>query len=141
MLAALDVADAELSILLTNDATITVLNREHRRKDRPTDVLAFPMDEHGPGPAGSRLLGDVVVSLDTALRQARARRRDLLSEVTHLLAHGLLHLVGYDHRTDREERLMNREAARLVAEASTHPRSRAKLPRGIRDHDLTPRSR
>src|SRR6476660_10311198 len=108
MLASLDLTNAELSIVLCDDDRIAVLNEEHRKKAKPTDVLAFPMEEHGAGPSGKfRLLGDIVISLDTALRQARTRRHALLDEVTHLLAHGLLHLVGYDHRTDAEERRMN----------------------------------
>lgn len=141
MLAAIDASDAELSVLLTDDRHIRVLNRQHRKKDAPTDVLAFPMDGQEPGPGGARLLGDVVVSLDTALRQARERRRDLISEVTHLLAHGLLHLVGHDHRTDAEERRMDREAERLVFAASAVTRSRTKLSRRLRDRGLTPRAR
>jgi probable rRNA maturation factor len=127
MLESLGVAERELSVLLTDDVHIEKLNRQHRRKSKPTDVLAFPMDA-GPGPRGSpRLLGDVVVSLDTALRQARARRRPLIDEVTHLLAHGLLHLLGYDHRTDAEERRMNALASRLVR-ASSARTQRAATP-------------
>src|SRR5262245_39932700 len=75
MLGALDLSAAELSILLTDDAGIRVLNRTHRGKDKPTDVLSFPLDETA-GPEDVRLLGDVVVSIDTAERQARSRRRD-----------------------------------------------------------------
>lgn len=141
MLSAIDASDAELSVLLTDDPHIRELNREHRKKDSPTDVLAFPMDGRDAGPGGTRLLGDVVVSLDTARRQARERRRDLLSEVTDLLAHGLLHLIGYDHRTDAEERRMNREAERLVSAAGALPRDRTKLLRRLRDRGLTPRAR
>jgi probable rRNA maturation factor len=115
MLSVLDLAKAELSVLLTDDAHIRELNEKHRRKAKPTDVLAFPMDETGTGPSGVRLLGDVVISLDTAARQARERRRRLMDEVVHLLSHGLLHLVGYDHRTDAEERRMNEAAAKLLA--------------------------
>jgi probable rRNA maturation factor len=115
MLSALDLTRAELSILLTDDAHIRELNEKHRRKAKPTDVLAFPMDERGAGPSGARLLGDVVISLDTAARQARARRRRLMDEVVHLLSHGLLHLIGYDHRTDAEERRMNAAAEKLLA--------------------------
>ena len=119
MLGALGLSDAELCVMLTNDELIHELNRKHRRKSKPTDVLAFPMDEHGRGPSGAvRMLGDVAISLDTAARQARARRHPLLREVTELLAHGLLHLVGHDHRTDGEERAMNAAAASLVAVAS-----------------------
>jgi probable rRNA maturation factor len=134
MVEALELGDAELSVLLTDDASIHELNREHRRKDKPTDVLAFPMDEEGVGPSGAvRLLGDVVISLDTAAVQARRQRHGLMDEVTHLLAHGLLHLVGYDHQTDAQERRMNAEAARLVARASDGKPRSAPLPRRIRD--------
>jgi probable rRNA maturation factor len=80
-------------------------------------VLAFAMQEGTPMPRGRRLLGDVVISLDTAKRQADERNRPLWDEVTLLLAHGLLHLVGYDHRSDAEEAEMNAEVARLVAAA------------------------
>src|ERR1041384_6127111 len=76
MLAALGRGDAELSVLLVDDAAIHALNRLHRGKDRPTDVLAFPVDEK-PVRDSPRVLGDVVISLETALRQARSRRRSL----------------------------------------------------------------
>lgn len=131
MLRALGIADAELSVVLTDDAHIETLNRKHRRKAKPTDVLAFPMDR-GPAPASApRLLGDVVVSLDTARRQAREHRHSLVAEVTHLLAHGLLHLLGYDHRTDAEERRMNAGVARLVrsSSAATNPIARSQRSR------------
>jgi probable rRNA maturation factor len=118
MLDAMGSRGAELSVILTDDARIEVLNRTHRGKAKPTDVLAFPMDEQGPGPSGRvRLLGDVVISLETAQRQARAHRHGLLEEVVHLLAHGLLHLFGHDHRTDAEEKRMNAAAAALIAVA------------------------
>lgn len=133
MLDHLGVAEHELSVLLTDDTHIEELNRKHRRKAKPTDVLAFPM-ETGPAPAGSpRLLGDVVVSLDTALRQARARRRPLIDEVTHLLAHGILHLLGYDHRTDAEERRMNTIASRLVRTATSARAGHRPLAKDLRD--------
>jgi probable rRNA maturation factor len=119
MLSSLGRARAELSIVLTDDRQIEVLNRTHRRKAKPTDVLAFPMDAAGAGPSGKmQLLGDVVISLDTAARQARARRRPLMDEVTHLLAHGILHLAGFDHRTDAEERRMDEATRALVVRAT-----------------------
>src|SRR5690606_20572959 len=96
MLRSLNLSDAELSILLTDDAGIQVLNRRHRDKDKPTDVLSFPLDEDEDDDAiGPRLLGDVVISIDTAERQALGRKRPLVEEVRFLLAHGILHLVGY----------------------------------------------
>jgi probable rRNA maturation factor len=117
MLAALSLPRAELSLLLCDDPTIHTLNRTHRRRDKPTDVLAFALREGEPMPGAETLLGDVVISLDTAERQARDHHRSLWDEVTMLLAHGLLHLVGYDHRTAAEERRMNARADMLIAAA------------------------
>lgn len=117
MLAELELAHAELSVLLTNDAQIHALNLEHREKDKPTDVLSFPLDEGGGADgyvSGTRVLGDVVISLDTAARQARGRKRELLPEVRFLLAHGLLHLLGYDHGNPAEKRVMDAMTRRLV---------------------------
>jgi probable rRNA maturation factor len=118
MLRFLERDSAELSILLTDDAYIRTLNRDHRGKDRPTDVLAFPQESETDGaPEPSepgQLLGDVVISLDTAQRQARSRRRALLDEVSFLLAHGILHLVGYDHQDDAEEARMNAMTQQLM---------------------------
>jgi len=107
-------ADYEVSLRLVDDAQIHALNRGYRKKDRPTDVLAFAQRE---GPAGAihpGLLGDIVISIDTARRQAR---RGLYAELLHLASHGLCHLLGYDHRTDAEEAEMNARAAALRAEA------------------------
>ncbi|MEB2310534.1 MAG: rRNA maturation RNase YbeY [Polyangiaceae bacterium] len=119
MLAELELAGAELSVLLTDDAHIQELNREHRGKDRPTDVLSFALDEAElpVGAQGPRLLGDVVISLDTAARQARSRGRELLAEVRFLLAHGILHLIGYDHAEPEEKRRMVGMTRRLVLAA------------------------
>jgi len=116
MLGALGSDERELSILLVDDRRMQALNREHRKKDRPTDVLSFPLiDADAPA---SPLLGDVVISLETALRQARSRKRALLPEVRFLLAHGLLHLIGHDHGTKSQKRRMDRETRRLVRAAS-----------------------
>lgn len=125
MLAKLGQSRSELSILLTDDAGIQALNRDYRKKDKPTDVLAFAQEEGlamGAG-QGPRLLGDVIISLPTAARQARERRRKMLDEVTFLLGHGLLHLLGWDHRTDDEERKMNKKTDVLVAAAEEPPRA------------------
>jgi probable rRNA maturation factor len=128
MLLELKLAHAELSVLLTNDAQIHALNLQHRHKDKPTDVLSFPLDE-GEGAdgavSGTRILGDVVISLDTAARQARGRKRELLPEVRFLLAHGILHLLGYDHGNPAEKRemtAMTRRLVRAVTEKSSKPR-------------------
>lgn len=109
MLAHRGLRGVELSVALVDDDAIQELNRVYRHKDKPTDVLAFPMTDHAEAGAGepSGLLGDVILSIETARRQAQAHRRPLLGELTMLLAHGLLHLLGYDHQTDDEEREMN----------------------------------
>jgi probable rRNA maturation factor len=83
--------------------------------DRPTDVLSFAMQEGEFADLAQGILGDVIVSIPTAQRQAKAAKRELLDEVTFLLAHGILHLLGYDHRTDEDHRRMTRETKRLVA--------------------------
>lgn len=116
MLTELDRAAAELSVLLTNDAQIRELNRVHRGKDRATDVLSFGV--HGRAAprdsAAPVLLGDIAISLDTAARQAAGRRRPLIAELRWLLAHGILHLVGFDHATALQKKRMVAETRRLV---------------------------
>ncbi len=109
--------DAELSILLTGDDQIQVLNRVYRKKNQPTDVLAFAQREAAGG--SSSILGDVVVSVPTARRQAERRGWDVLSEVTMLVAHGLLHLLGWDHDTAAKDRRMRRETERLCVAAGS----------------------
>lgn len=108
---------AELSLVLTDDEEIQFLNKTYRRKDRATDVLAFALREGEAGDVAGALLGDVIVSIPTARKQASARAREPIDEVTMLVAHGLLHLLGYDHRTDAEDRIMRRETDRLCAAA------------------------
>jgi probable rRNA maturation factor len=115
MLRALERESAELSIVLCDDATIRELNRDYRERDAPTDVLAFPMGEGEGGDLHPDLLGDVVISVDTARRQQK--RPTLHEELTFLLAHGLLHLLGYDHATRAEERRMSARTDILMAAA------------------------
>jgi probable rRNA maturation factor len=112
--------DLDVALRLTDDATIHVLNRDWRGKDKPTDVLAFAQREAAAADAG--LLGDIVISVDTARRQAK---RGLYAELLHLASHGLCHLLGYDHRDDEEERVMNARAAALRREGRRSGRVRA----------------
>lgn len=119
MLACLQRDEAELSVLLIDDPGIHELNLSFRQKDRPTDVLSFHF-EPGTGASSAQaewLLGDVVISLDTAARQAAGRKRTLEAEVRWLLAHGVLHLCGYDHATAEEKRVMVNETRKLVRAA------------------------
>jgi probable rRNA maturation factor len=131
MLALLQLEKAELSLLLSDDEAIRELNKDYRGKDKPTDVLAFPMREgdfgrfHAALP--SRLLGDVIVSIPTAKRQAVTAKREALGEITMLVAHGLLHLLGWDHETAAKDRKMRAETDRLVAAAEEADR-RASRP-------------
>jgi probable rRNA maturation factor len=84
----------EVALVLTRDPALRALNSRYRGKDKPTDVLSFP------GPGGSAGLGDIVVSVDTAERNARRLGRTLLRELDVLALHGFLHVLGYDHETD-----------------------------------------
>ena len=98
-------AQAEVGVLLADDAAVRRLNAEHRGKDRATNVLSFPTFEHileeaprhlPPGPVP---LGDVVLALETVRAEAAAERKPFSDHVSHLLVHGCLHLLGYDHQT------------------------------------------
>ncbi|MBI4509837.1 MAG: rRNA maturation RNase YbeY [Deltaproteobacteria bacterium] len=106
--------EVEVGLTLADDDEVHSLNREYRGKDRPTDVLAFAMREGEGGGLHPGLLGDVVISVETAERQAR---RALDEELMFLWAHGLCHLLGYDHNTDEEEAEMNARMQALLAEA------------------------
>lgn len=127
MLEHLGLDGTELSVALVDDAAIHELNRDYRGKDKPTDVLAFAMEEGmaAPDNDGARVLGDVIISIDTAAKQAAKRRLPLLIEVTMLLAHGLLHLLGYDHQTDEEEREMSAKTQELLSAANARRRAPA----------------
>lgn len=108
--------DTEVSILLTNDESITMLNGEYRDLREPTDVLSFSQHEGDDEfAAEENLLGDVVISVETAKRQADERVADLDSEIDMLLVHGLLHLLGYDHAEPEEAEKMFSRQAELLA--------------------------
>lgn len=113
LLAALDLPGAELSVLVTDDAAIRELNRQWRGKDEATDVLSFPQLE-GEAADGD-VLGDVVISLQTAARQAEELGHDLAQEVRILLVHGLCHLLGHDHHDAEDAERMRALEARLLA--------------------------
>jgi probable rRNA maturation factor len=118
MMGALQLTKEEVSILLTGDLQIKNLNKVYRHKDKPTDVLAFALREGPHGAMAGDLLGDVIVSVPTAARQANANHRPLIDEITMLVAHGILHLLGWDHDTDAKDRRMRAETARLCRAAS-----------------------
>ena len=101
LLRLLDETQAEVCIALIGDTKMRRLNRTYRNRDRTTDVLAFAYREAGSGV--SQLLGDVVISVPTARRQAQAFGHSLDEELLRLLIHGVLHLVGYDHEQSRHQ--------------------------------------
>ncbi|MFN0061345.1 MAG: rRNA maturation RNase YbeY [Myxococcaceae bacterium] len=104
----------EVSMCLVGDRAMRTLNRTWRGKDASTDVLSFPAGTT-PVPVGKRrLLGDVIVSLDTTRRRAGPRRQDIERELTRYLAHGVLHLLGYDHHAPGPRRRMARMEKRLL---------------------------
>ncbi len=112
LLAAIGEAASEISLEFVGDVRMRRLNREYRKKDRTTDVLAFASREAGGPP--SPLLGDVVVSVPTASRQAKSLKHSLNEELLRLMIHGVLHLVGYDHeRSEAEARKMKRKEQAL----------------------------
>jgi probable rRNA maturation factor len=126
LLAATEFRKAELSLILTGDEKIRELNRVYRAKDRPTDVLAFAQHEGEFASLSGDLLGDVVVSVPTARRQAEREGRELVAELTLLIAHGVLHLLGWDHDTPLKDQRMRRETERLCIAAETAVRLRAR---------------
>ncbi len=106
---------AECSILLVDDAAMADLNHAYRGATGPTDVLAFPMTEGRFGAMSPDLLGDVVISAETARRQARSARGGLRAELALLLVHGILHLLGHDHGTPGERRRMWQKQQMILA--------------------------
>jgi probable rRNA maturation factor len=110
----------EVSVLACDDARIAVLNRDFREKATATNVLSWPSEDLGaavsgddpsppnPDPDGTSALGDIAIAYDTCAREASAAGKPLADHVTHLLVHGTLHLLGYDHIRDPDAALMQR---------------------------------
>ena len=103
----------ELSVVLINERAMRVLNAQYRGKAWPTDVLSFP--QPSPRDGAEHLIGDVVISLQTATRQAKERTSTLHGEIVRLLVHGVLHLLGYDHeRSPQEARRMGAKERMII---------------------------
>ena len=95
---------SDVSIAIVDDTAMQGLNKRFRRKNRTTDVLTFPADETYADPKSKgRPLGDIVISIDQARRQAAEEKHSLATEIRYLILHGLLHALGYDHETDKGE--------------------------------------
>ncbi len=113
---ALKCHDDELSVLIVDDAKIHRLNHQYRNIDAATDVLSFPQNEGDDAEFISQMLGDVVISVETAERQAAEHQFSLEQELVLLLIHGTLHLLGYDHEQSlEEEKIMKQKTWELFA--------------------------
>ena len=110
-----------VSVAITDDETVRELNRRYRGEDASTDVLSFGLDSDEKFvavPGADVQLGDVVISYPTARRQAREAGHSLDDELAHLLVHGVLHLLGYDHETPREAKAMRAREEALLGRAA-----------------------
>ena len=104
--------DAELSVVLCDNAYIHELNKTYRNIDRPTDVLSFALnegEEEGYDGPDTKLLGDIVISLDKTREQADEYGHSFERELAYLTVHGMLHILGYDHMTDEDKTEMRKE--------------------------------
>jgi probable rRNA maturation factor len=127
ILNALESPDGELSILIVDDPEIAKLNKTYLGRSGPTNVIAFPMQEGAFRQINPNLLGDVVISLDTAAREAREDCISVESRFDQLLIHGILHLFGFDHEQTSEEAKRMAEKAQELLEFLRKSRSVPKL--------------
>jgi len=116
----------EAAIVLSEDAELRALNRRWRGKDKPTNVLSFPSGAAGPG--GRLLLGDVVLAFQTLAREADEAGKPLSDHLSHLVVHGVLHLMGYDHERPAEARRMEALEVKVLAGLGIPDPYRAALP-------------
>lgn len=115
LLEALGKTGAELSLLITDDPQIAEINKTYLNRQGPTNVIAFPMGDPGFAEIYPELLGDVVISVETAEREASDAGYSMEERFTELLVHGILHLLGYDHETNEEdERQMGEKSRQLM---------------------------
>lgn len=110
----LERSDSELSVVLTDDADIAQINQEYLGHEGPTNVISFPMQEGEFSGVNPHLLGDVVISLDTAFKEAENAEISLEERFTQLLIHGILHLIGYDHEKPEDEAEMDAKSLELI---------------------------
>jgi probable rRNA maturation factor len=108
--------EAELSIVIVNDPQIAELNQLYLNRQGPTNVIAFPLQQGEFTEFAGQMLGDVVISVDTAMRESEAAGLDFQQRFDQLLIHGILHLFGYDHVTNADDaRLMDEKSEQLLA--------------------------
>ena len=105
----------EVALLFTGDAAIAEINSEWRGQNKPTNVLSFPAPEDMPLPEGeNRPLGDIVLAFGVISREAREQGKSLRDHTAHLIVHGVLHLLGYDHETDAEAEDMEHREVQIL---------------------------
>ncbi len=109
-------AAVEISVVLADDAMVRTLNRDHRGKDSPTNVLSFPIGPAGSMDAVPTMLGDVVLACETVIAEAAAQGKPVADHLRHLVVHGVLHLAGYDHEDDAEAERMERLETQILAD-------------------------
>lgn len=107
---------SELSVLLAGDETVRRLNAQHRGADRPTNVLSFPIGGDACGDGTPAMLGDVVLASGVVAREARAQGKAVAAHLRHLVVHGVLHLLGYDHESGPDAERMERLEVTILAE-------------------------
>ena len=110
----LEPADSELSLVFTDDASIQVLNAQWRGKNKPTNVLSFPAFPVKAGDQPGPMLGDIIIARETVEREAIEEGKPLENHLTHLIVHGFLHLLGYDHETEEEAEEMERREREIL---------------------------
>ena len=117
-----DVGVAEMGVVVTNDETVRRLNREYAGDDHATDVLSFSLreGEEFSSPDGVERLGEVIISHPTAVQQAQEAEHSVEDEVAHLLVHGILHLLGYDHLEPEDEVVMRAREDHLLGRDHRH---------------------
>ena len=109
---------AEVSVVLADDAAVQILNRDYRGQDKPTNVLSFPLgDDPAEAVAQGRavMLGDVILALETVMREARDQGKTINDHLTHLIVHGILHILGYDHMVEVDALAMEALESNILA--------------------------
>lgn len=110
-----DAPPSEISVVLSDDEHVRELNKHHRGMDKPTNVLSFPA-ARAKAPAGApRVLGDVVLAFETVQREAAEEDKRFEHHLSHLVVHGVLHLLGYDHEDDDEAEIMETREREILA--------------------------
>lgn len=120
-----DLDGAEVSLLFCDDAFIQTLNRRWRGQDKPTNVLSFPA---ASGPGDVAVLGDIAIAFETMAREAEAEDKSLSEHFSHLVVHGLLHLLGYDHESEAEAEEMEALEREVLASLGIADPYRVALP-------------